>query len=50
MARCVDEINKRFGGETVRLAASGLKRVWQTKFEMRSPRYTTDWDELVTVA
>lgn len=50
VARCVDEINRKFGGEAVRLAASGLRRAWATKFEMRSPRYTTDWDELVTVA
>lgn len=50
VAKAVDAINMKFGRETVRFAASGLKRAWQTKSEMRSPRYTTKWKELLTTS
>ena len=42
----VDAANKRFGRDTVLIAASGTKRRWAQKFERRSPRYTTRIDEL----
>jgi len=40
----------RFGRGTVVPARAGLaeKRTWSTKFEMRSPRYTTQVAELPT--
>lgn len=44
----VDLANKRWGRATVVPAALGIanKSAFTTKFEMRSPRYTTRWDEL----
>lgn len=43
----LDAINDRFGRATLVPAASGIrKREWQTKFDRRSPRYTTRLDEL----
>ncbi|MGE7157025.1 Y-family DNA polymerase [Methylorubrum rhodesianum] len=44
----LDACNSRFGRGAVVPAAAGLltKRSWATKFEMRSPRYTTRVDEL----
>lgn len=48
----LDACNRRFGRGTVVPAAAGLatKRAWSTKFEMRSPRYTTRLDELPVIA
>lgn len=43
----VDQINARFGRDTLRLAASGIERPWGMRQAHRSPRYTTRWDELV---
>lgn len=42
----LDALNGRFGRGTLAPAAAGLKREWQTRFERRSPRYTTRLDEL----
>jgi DNA polymerase V len=47
----MDEANRRWGRGTVVPAAVGIasKSAFTTKFEIRSPRYTTRWDELPTV-
>lgn len=44
----MDEANRRWGRATVVPAAVGIasKSAFTTKFERRSPRYTTRWDEL----
>lgn len=42
----MDEANRRWGRATVVPAAMGLRQTFSTKFERRSPRYTTRWDEL----
>ncbi|RZM78018.1 Y-family DNA polymerase [Leptolyngbya iicbica] len=45
----MDALNSQFGAGTVRCAAQGFEQSWRTKAEMRSPRYTTRWDELLIV-
>jgi DNA polymerase V len=51
----MDTLNNRFGRDSVRLgttaaASHGAEiRVWATKQERRSPRYTTRWDEMLVV-
>ncbi|UGB27208.1 Y-family DNA polymerase [Methylorubrum sp. B1-46] len=47
----LDNCNRRHGRGSVVLASSGWAkaRSWSTKFDMRSPRYTTRIDELLTV-
>ncbi|MDQ1610304.1 MAG: polymerase [Pyrinomonadaceae bacterium] len=50
VARAVDAINARHGRDTIRFAVTDLGRRWATKFEKRSSRYTTDWNELLTIA
>ncbi len=42
----LDRINERMGKNTVFLASQGIKRGWQMRCDNRSPRYTTNWDEL----
>lgn len=46
----MDECNRRFGRGAVVPAWAGLEaeRTWSTKFEMRSPRNTTQVSELPT--
>ena len=50
LMRAVDHVNQRWGRDTVSFAASGVTRDWRMKREMRSPRYTTVWEEILTVA
>ena len=47
----IDACNKRFGRGAVIVAKAGQTgaRHWSTKFDMRSPRYTTSLDELPLV-
>jgi DNA polymerase V len=45
----IDTLNKRYGRDTVTLAASGRKRGWKLRSDFISPRYTTSWDELLVV-
>ncbi|QJB56339.1 Y-family DNA polymerase [Pseudodesulfovibrio sp. zrk46] len=46
----VDLCNRRWGRDTVKFAASGLGNgPWKMRREMRSPRYTTVWEELMEV-
>ena len=42
----MDAANARFGRGAVTLAAAGIKKPWATKFEQRSPRYTTRLSDL----
>ena len=48
----MDTCNRRFGRGAVAPGAAGLAlaRTWSTKFEMRSPRYTTRLSELPVIA
>ncbi|WP_069131056.1 Y-family DNA polymerase [Rhodohalobacter halophilus] len=44
-----DLINSKFGNRTVHAASSGIDQSWQMKQQFLSPRYTTRWDEILTV-
>ncbi len=44
----VDQINRRFP-KAISIAATGFEQSWQPKSERISPRYTTDWRDLVCV-
>jgi len=43
----IDELNDRFGHETVRCGLYPLNGPWRTRFENVSPRYTTDWSQIM---
>ena len=49
MMAAIDSVNAKHGRGAVTSAAVGIKKVWATKSEMRSPRYTTRVDELPVV-
>ncbi len=42
----IDRINAKYGPRTIRSAAEDLSSAWQPKRAWRSPRYTTQWQEL----
>jgi len=45
----IDSLNKRYGSGTVRFASEGMRQEWKMRSDMRSPRYTTNWNELPVV-
>ncbi len=49
LMEAVDNINFSHRDDMVKYVASGLKRNWKMRQEMRSKRYTTRWDELYEI-
>lgn len=47
--RAMDEINARYGRDSVMCGIYPSDGIWLTRFEKRSPRYTTEWDEIRSV-
>ena len=47
--RSIDIINESMGRETIFYAAQGVKQDWKMRRNKLSPRYTTNWQELVKV-
>jgi len=45
----VDNVNFAMRDDVIKFAASGTTKNWKMRMEMRSPRYTTRWDELYEV-
>ncbi len=45
----IDNVNFSMRDDVIKFAASGTKRDWKMRVEMRSPRYTTRWDEMFVV-
>jgi DNA polymerase V len=45
----VDQINRRWGRDTVRFATANPDGNWRTKIERRSPRYTTRLQEVLVI-
>jgi DNA polymerase V len=45
----IDLLNRRYGSGTIRFASEGIRQDWKMRSDMRSPRYTTRWDELLVV-
>ncbi|MFI5188271.1 MAG: Y-family DNA polymerase [Chitinophagales bacterium] len=49
LMEAMDNINFSMRDDIVKYVASGLKRNWKMRQEMRSGRYTTRWEELFVV-
>ena len=45
----IDNVNFSMRDDVIKFAASGTKRDWKMRVEMRSPRYTTRWEEMYEV-
>lgn len=46
LMQSLDKLNKRYGANTIFYAATGIKQHWQMMRQMKSPHYTTAWEEL----
>ncbi len=44
--RAFDAVNERYGKGALRYAAEDLSQAWVPRQQLRSPRYTTSWEEL----
>lgn len=49
LSEAMDKINSRFGRDAVRLGIIEREQNWRTKFEKRSQRFTTNWNEILRV-
>jgi DNA polymerase V len=45
----IDNINFSMRNDVLKFASSGTKHDWKMRQELRSPRYTTRWDELFLI-
>ena len=45
----LDTINSRWGTGTLFYAGAGIKKPWAMKRGHKSPHYTTEWDDLLTI-
>ncbi len=49
LMKIIDELNARYGSDTVRFAAAGIEQPWKMRQTLRSGRFTTRWKELPVV-
>ena len=45
----IDNVNFSMRNDLIKFAASGTTRNWKMRQELRSPRYTSRWEELCKV-
>lgn len=50
ISKAMDLINAKYGQNSLVVASMGLKQNWAMKREMRSNRFTTNWNELVSIS
>nr|WP_255431550.1 DUF4113 domain-containing protein [Undibacterium sp. KW1] len=44
----LDQVNRRYGKGTLKLSQDGSRHSWKMRMEVKSPCYTTAWDEFPT--
>ncbi|HDQ44809.1 MAG TPA: Y-family DNA polymerase [bacterium] len=49
LMQAMDQINGRFGAGSVQIASSGIAKNWRMRRSFKSPRYTTQWEDLPVV-
>ncbi len=45
-----DAINQRYGKRTIRMSSELMASQWKPKYQLRSPRYVSRWNELPQIA
>lgn len=45
----IDKANKKWGSNIIKLASQGVKQEWHARRNYSSPRYLTNWEELLEV-
>ena len=49
LMQALDAVNRRYGRDTLAYATSGHRRAWKLRSDLLSARYTTNWQELLSV-
>jgi DNA polymerase V len=49
LMRVMDQLNEKFGHTVLCSAAEGTSKEWQMKRNLRTPHYTTQWDEILSI-
>jgi DNA polymerase V len=49
LMKAIDELNQKFGKDTVRFGGVKIEGSWKMKQMRKSQSYTTNWNELLTV-
>jgi len=49
LLQSIDKVNRQMGRDTIRYAIQGYKKSWILKQQKLSPRYTTNWSEILSV-
>ncbi len=49
LMKAFDEINARYGKKTLHLASEGSSNSWKPKRVLKSPSYTTSWNEILHI-
>ena len=49
LAKAIDEINRKNGHNTIRVAVQGFEKTWHLKNEYLSKQYTTNLDDVIVV-
>jgi DNA polymerase V len=49
ISQALDQVNRKFGHNTLQFLSMGLSKKWTMKQEQKSPNYLSDWNSLVKV-
>lgn len=49
LMNALDSLNRDYGRDTLTYAAAGKQQAWKLRRDFMSPRYTTEWRELLSV-
>ena len=49
LMKTVDDLHRQFGDNSIQFAAQGISKASKTNAQYRSPRYTTEWKEILEI-
>jgi DNA polymerase V len=49
LMQTLDDINQRYGTDTLFLAAQGIEQKWSMRRDLLTPQYTTNWKSLPAI-
>lgn len=50
LMQTMDNINRKMGKESIKLASEGFRRPWKMRQDNKSPTYTTNWDDIPVIS
>jgi DNA polymerase V len=45
----LDAVNRKMGRSTLKVASEGFNKPWQMKQAHKSPHYTTQWSDILSI-